>query len=340
MSDSIDNTVDKLNRPIRDLRISVIDRCNFRCPYCMPADKFPENYAFLPRDAWLTFDEIDRLTRMFVAHGASKVRLTGGEPLLRPRLAELVERLALLDGIDDLALTTNGVLLEKQIAELAAAGLHRVNVSIDSLDDEVFRKMSGGRNDRSRVMAGIRATQAAGLAVKLNVVVKRGVNDHTLVPLLRAFRGSGIIVRFIEFMDVGTLNGWDMAHVVPSRELVERIHDEWPLKALEENYHGEVAKRYAFEDGGGEIGFITSVTDPFCGSCGRARLSADGKLYTCLFATDGFDFRTPLRDGASDDELAKLLEDRWKIRTDRYSELRVPAKISRRRKVEMYHIGG
>jgi cyclic pyranopterin phosphate synthase len=340
MSDSIDTTVDKLNRPIRDLRISVIDRCNFRCPYCMPAEKFPENFEFLPRDAWLTFDEIERLTRLFVAYGASKVRLTGGEPLLRPRLGELVERLALLDGIDDLALTTNGVLLEKQIAGLAAAGLHRVNVSIDSLDDEVFRKMSGGRNDRSRVMAGIRATQAAGLAVKLNVVVKRGVNDHTLVPLLRAFRGSGIIVRFIEFMDVGTLNGWDMAHVVPSRELVERIHDEWPLKALEENYHGEVAKRYAFEDGGGEIGFITSVTDPFCGSCGRARLSADGKLYTCLFATDGFDFRTPLRDGASDDELAKLLEGRWKIRADRYSELRVPAKISRRRKVEMYHIGG
>ena len=204
----------------------------------------------------------------------------------------------------------------------------------------VFRVMSGGRNSRSVVMAGIRAAQAAGLTVKLNVVVQRGVNDHTLVPLLRAFRGSGTIVRFIEFMDVGTLNGWEMAHVVPARELVDRINREWPLRALEENYRGEVAKRYEFEDGGGEIGFITSVTDPFCGSCGRARLSAEGKLYTCLFATDGLDLRTPLRDGASDDELAAILTTRWERRDDRYSEQRVSAKISRRRKVEMYHIGG
>ena len=200
--------------------------------------------------------------------------------------------------------------------------------------------MSGGRNSRSVVMGGIRAAQAAGLTVKLNVVVQRGVNDHTLIPLLRAFRGSGTIVRFIEFMDVGTLNGWELAHVVPARELVDRIDREWPLRALEENYRGEVAKRYEFEDGGGEIGFITSVTDPFCGSCGRARLSAEGKLYTCLFATEGLDLRTPLRDGASDDELAEILTTRWKRRDDRYSEQRVPAKISRRRKVEMYHIGG
>lgn len=318
----------------------MIDRCNFRCPYCMPADKFPEHYAFLPRSAWLTFEEIDRLTRLFVANGANKVRLTGGEPLLRPNLAELVRRLAQIEGIDDLALTTNGVLLEKQIPALSEAGLHRVNVSIDSLDDDVFRVMSGGRNSRSVVMAGIRAAQAAGLTVKLNVVVQRGVNDHTLIPLLRAFRGSGTIVRFIEFMDVGTLNGWEMAHVVPARELVDRIDREWPVRALEENYRGEVAKRYEFEDGGGEIGFITSVTDPFCGSCGRARLSAEGKLYTCLFATEGLDLRVPLRDGASDDELTEILKTRWKQRDDRYSEQRVPAKISRRRKVEMYHIGG
>jgi len=340
MSDSNDTVRDKFRRPIRDLRISVIDRCNFRCPYCMPADKFPEHYAFLPRSAWLTFEEIDRLTRLFVANGANKVRLTGGEPLLRPNLAELVRRLAQIEGIDDLALTTNGVLLEKQIPALSEAGLHRVNVSIDSLDDDVFRVMSGGRNSRSVVMAGIRAAQAAGLTVKLNVVVQRGVNDHTLIPLLRAFRGSGTIVRFIEFMDVGTLNGWEMAHVVPARELVDRIDREWPVRALEENYRGEVAKRYEFEDGGGEIGFITSVTDPFCGSCGRARLSAEGKLYTCLFATEGLDLRVPLRDGASDDELTEILKTRWKQRDDRYSEQRVPAKISRRRKVEMYHIGG
>lgn len=306
----------------------------------MPADKFPEHFAFLPRSAWLTFEEIERLTRLFVGNGANKVRLTGGEPLLRPNLAELVKQLAQIEGIDDLALTTNGVLLEKQISALSDAGLHRVNVSIDSLDDDVFRVMSGGRNSRSVVMAGIRAAQSAGMTVKLNVVVQRGVNDHTLVPLLRAFRGSGTIVRFIEFMDVGTLNGWEMAHVVPARELVDRINREWPLRALEENYRGEVAKRYEFEDGGGEIGFITSVTDPFCGSCGRARLSAEGKLYTCLFATDGLDLRTPLRDGASDDELAAILTTRWERRDDRYSEQRVSAKISRRRKVEMYHIGG
>ncbi len=340
MSDPNDTVRDKFNRPIRDLRISVIDRCNFRCPYCMPADKFPEHFAFLPRSAWLTFEEIERLTRLFVGNGANKVRLTGGEPLLRPNLAELVKQLAQIEGIDDLALTTNGVLLEKQISALSDAGLHRVNVSIDSLDDDVFRVMSGGRNSRSVVMAGIRAAQSAGMTVKLNVVVQRGVNDHTLVPLLRAFRGSGTIVRFIEFMDVGTLNGWEMAHVVPARELVDRINREWPLRALEENYRGEVAKRYEFEDGGGEIGFITSVTDPFCGSCGRARLSAEGKLYTCLFATDGLDLRTPLRDGASDDELAAILTTRWERRDDRYSEQRVSAKISRRRKVEMYHIGG
>ena len=340
MSEPNDTVRDKFNRPIRDLRISVIDRCNFRCPYCMPAETFPEHYAFLPRSAWLSHEEIDRLTRLFVANGVNKVRLTGGEPLLRPDLAELVRNLAKIDGIDDLALTTNGVLLEKQIPALSEAGLHRVNVSIDSLDDDVFRKMSGGRNLRSVVVAGIRAAQAAGLIVKLNVVVQRGVNDHTLISLLRAFRGSGVIVRFIEFMDVGTLNGWEMAHVVPARELVDRINSEWPLRALEENYRGEVAKRYEFADGGGEIGFITSVTDPFCGSCGRARLSAEGKLYTCLFATEGLDLRTPLRDGASDDELAEILTSRWTQRDDRYSEQRVPAKISRRRKVEMYHIGG
>ena len=340
MSESNDKPRDKFRRPIRDLRISVIDRCNFRCPYCMPADKFPEHYQFLPREAWLTFEEIEQLTRLFVSFGASKVRLTGGEPLLRPQLPALVERLSAVEGIDDLALTTNGLLLEKQVDGLVAAGLHRVNVSIDSLDDEVFRIMSGGRNVRAEVMAGIRAAQAAGLAIKLNVVVKRGVNDHTLIPLLRAFRGSGIIVRFIEFMDVGTLNGWEMSHVVPARELVTRINDEWPISPLEENYRGEVAKRYAFDDGGGEIGFITSVTDPFCGSCGRARLSADGKLYTCLFATDGLDLRTPMRDGASTEELGEIVASRWRIRDDRYSETRLPAKIGRRRKVEMYHIGG
>jgi cyclic pyranopterin phosphate synthase len=332
---------DKFRRGIRDLRLSVIDRCKFRCAYCMPKDKFPEDYRFLPRKDWLGFAEITRLTRLFQRLGATKVRLTGGEPLLRPQLPELVESLAHLDGIEDLALTTNGALLERLAAPLAAAGLHRVNVSIDSLDDEVFGIMSGGRQARRQTLAGIAAAREAGLPVKLNVVVIKDVNDHTLIPLLEHFRGSGIIVRFIEYMDVGNLNGWEMAQVLPAKELLARIADRWPLEALDSNYHGEVAKRYAFTDGGGEIGFITSVTDPFCGSCERARLSADGKLFTCLFASDGLDLRTPLREGASDDELADIIATRWRRREDRYSEQRVPlTEIGKRKKVEMYHIGG
>ncbi len=334
---------DAFQRPLRDLRISVMDRCNFRCPYCMPREQFHEAYRFLKSSERLSFEEIVRLTRLFVRLGARKLRLTGGEPLLRANLADLIGDLTNIPGVEDVALTTNGVLLARHAAELKAAGLHRITVSVDSLDPGVFARMSGGFGGIDEVLAGIDHALRAGLApIKINAVVQRGVNDHTAVDLVERFRGTGVIVRFIEYMDVGNRNHWQPELVVPSKELVARIGERWPLVPRERNYRGEVAERYAFADGQGEVGFISSVTQPFCGDCSRARLSSDGILYTCLFATHGTSLRDVLRAGASDEELTELIRQIWVARSDRYSELRASLRRSsgEQRKIEMYYIGG
>jgi GTP 3',8-cyclase len=331
---------DRLSRPLRDLRISVIDRCNYRCPYCMPEEVYGDAHEFLPRKDWLTSGELKRLAGLFLKLGVNKLRLTGGEPLLRRDLGDIVRGFAVLDGLEDLALTTNGSRLAARADELKAAGLKRITVSLDSLDPEVFRRMNGNRGDVETVLAGIEAAVAAGFdPVKLNVVVQRGINDHTVLDLLEHFRGTGVIVRFIEYMDVGTRNGWRADQVVSSKALLDKISERWEVAPLDRNYRGEVAKRYAFADGRGEIGFISSVSEPFCGDCHRARLSADGSLYTCLFASRGTDLRGPLRAGASDTDLIGILQNVWRNRRDRYSELRGEA-ISERDRVEMYRIGG
>jgi len=335
--------VDALRRPLHDLRISLLDQCNFRCPYCMPEAEYHAEYEFLRSQQRLTYDEILRVASAAVGLGVSKIRLTGGEPLLDKNLPGLLEGITRLPGLEDLALTTNGMLLAPAAATLAAAGLHRVTVSLDSLDEAVFARMSGGRGNLSRVLAGIDAAEQAGLTpIKINVVVQRGVNDHTVINLLEHFRGSGHIVRLIEFMDVGNRNGWKMQQVVPSRQLLEMVKQRWPLRRIDKNYPGEVARRYKYVDGQGEIGFISSVTEPFCGDCSRARLSADGVLYTCLFATHGTDLRESLRNEADQEELTDILSRIWLQRADRYSELRSPAQAEAhiQRKVEMYRIGG
>ncbi|MPZ99752.1 MAG: GTP 3',8-cyclase MoaA [Dehalococcoidia bacterium] len=331
--------VDTLGRPVHDLRISVTDRCNFRCQYCMPKEVFGPGFAFLPRDQVLSFEEITRLTRIFTGLGVRKARLTGGEPTLRSQLPTLVELLKGIDGLE-VTLTTNGTLLASQAEALAAAGLDRVTVSLDSLDDATFRQMNDMDFPVHLVLEGIEAAARAGLApVKVNAVVRRGVNDHTLLDLARHFRGTGHILRFIEFMDVGTTNGWRMDEVVPASELRDRIDAEFRLEPLDPNYTGEVAQRYRYRDGAGEVGFITSVTQPFCATCTRARLSADGKLYTCLFAAGGTDLREILRSGASDEEVEALLRSTWERRSDRYSELR-SSETAGLPKVEMSYIGG
>ncbi len=332
-------TLDTVGRPLRDLRISVTDRCNFRCTYCMPKSVFGRDYAFLRRDQLLTFEEIARVARVAHGLGVEKVRLTGGEPLLRKDVEKLVAMLAEIPGLD-LTLTTNGSLLPQKARALAAAGLGRVTVSLDSLDDGVFRAMNDVDFPVARVLAGIEAAAEAGLRpVKINMVVKRGVNEDSVLPMARRFKGSGHVVRFIEFMDVGTTNGWRLDDVVPARELVERIDAELPLEPLEPLYRGEVAARYRYRDGGGEIGVIASVTQPFCRDCTRARLSADGRLYTCLFAVRGHDLRALLRAGASDAELERALAGAWAGRGDRYSEIRSENTTGLPR-VEMSYIGG
>ena len=334
--------IDTLGRPMRDLRISVTDRCNFRCTYCMPAEVYGERYRFLPRAELLRFEEIARVTRVLTGFGVRKVRVTGGEPLVRPDLPDLIVMLAKIEGIDDLTLTTNGYLLAEHAQALADAGLRRVTVSLDSLDPTVFGAMNGRGYRPERVLEGIEAAQAAGLGpVKINAVIERGVNDHTAIDLARHFKGTRHIVRFIEFMDVGNLNHWEQTRVVPSAELIARIDAELPIEPIAPNYAGEVAERWRYRDGEGEIGFISSVSEPFCGGCTRIRLSPEGSLYTCLFGSSGADVRGPLRDGASDDDLAALLHDVWTLRADRYSELRSQLLAhGSRRKVEMYQIGG
>ncbi len=336
--------VDRLGRPLRDLRVSVTDRCNFRCPYCMPAEIYGERYAFLPKPELLSFEEIERLTRLFVELGVEKLRITGGEPLLRADLPQLVRKLAAISGLRDLTLTTNGVLLERLAGRLADAGLRRITVSIDSHDENVFQQMSGGRAGPGAVLSGIEAARRAGLApIKLNCVVQRGVNDAGILALARSFQGTGIVLRFIEFMDVGTLNDWNLSQVVTAREILERIDAELPLEPVERGYRGEVASRYRYRDGSGEIGLISSVSQPFCGDCTRGRLTTDGKLVTCLFATGGADLRGPLRAGASDDALRERITAVWRMRTDRYSEERAASTDlsgRARPKLEMYQIGG
>ena len=337
------NPLDKLGRPLHDLRISVMDRCNFRCPYCMPKEKFHENYRFLKSQDRLSFDEIIRLSRLFAALGVRKLRLTGGEPLLRANLADLVGDLTMIPGIEDIALTTNGVLLGQHAVDLHANGLRRVTVSLDTLDPQVFARMSGGFAALDQVLHGIDAAIAAGLTpVKINAVIERGVNDHTALDLVERFRGKPVIVRFIEFMDVGNRNAWRPEMVVPSRELAARILARWPMRPVAENYRGEVAQRWRFDDGAGEVGFISSVSQPFCGACSRARLSSEGKFYTCLFATQGLDLRAAMRAGANDAELENLIRGRWLGRTDRYSELREELRRTEpsAKKIEMYYIGG
>jgi GTP 3',8-cyclase len=329
---------DTHGRPLRDLRISVTDRCNFRCVYCMPKEVFGRDYRFLPRRELLTFEEIERVARVFVSLGVNKLRITGGEPLLRRDLELLVARLAALGDLD-LTLTTNGALLAQKAETLAAAGLTRVTVSLDSLDDEVFRAMNDVDFPVARVLAAIDSAAAAGLPVKVNVVVKRGLNDGSVLDMARRFRGTGHVVRFIEFMDVGATNGWRLDDVVPAAEIVRTIGAEFPLEPVEAAYRGEVAERYRYLDGAGEIGVIASVTQPFCGNCTRARLSADGKLYTCLFAVRGHDLRARLRSESGDDELEAAIRAVWERRTDRYSELRTEDTAALR-KVEMSYIGG
>jgi len=335
----MERVTDTLSRPLRDLRISVTDRCNFRCTYCMPKEAFGRGYGFLPRNELLTFEEIARLARVFAAHGVEKIRLTGGEPLLRRDLERLVEMLARIPGLD-LTLTTNGSMLAKKAQALREAGLTRVTVSLDSLDDEVFRAMNDADFPVESVLAGIEAAAAAGLSpVKVNMVVRRGANEDSILPMARYFRGTGHILRFIEYMDVGHTNGWRMDDVVPAREVVQVIDRELPLEPVEPNYRGEVARRYRYRDGSGEIGLIASVTQPFCGDCTRARLSADGRLYTCLFAVKGFDLRALLRSGATDEELSAAVGAVWGSRADRYSEIR-SSKTAGLPKVEMSYIGG
>jgi GTP 3',8-cyclase len=330
---------DTLGRPVRDLRISVTDRCNFRCVYCMPKEVFGREYRFLERRELLTFEEIERAARIFAELGVNKIRLTGGEPLLRRELERLVEMLAGIPGLD-LTLTTNGSLLPQKAPALADAGLRRVTVSLDSLEDDVFSAMNDVDFPVERVLAGIEAAGAAGLApVKVNMVVKRGLNEDSVLPIARYFHGSGHILRFIEYMDVGHTNGWRLDDVVPATEIVETIDADLPLEPIAPNYPGEVARRYRYRDGGGEIGVIASVTKPFCGACTRARLSAEGRLFTCLFATRGFDVRALLRSGDSDADLTEALAAVWRARADRYSEIRSAGTLDLP-KVEMSYIGG
>ena len=334
-------TLDRLGRPLHDLRISVTDRCNFRCTYCMPKEIFGRDFEFMRREELLSFEEIERVAAAFVRAGVQKLRLTGGEPLLRKGIEDLIGLLGRIEGVEDLTLTTNGSLLARKAPALKAAGLDRVTVSLDSMDDTVFMAMNDVGFPVQNVLDGIEAAASVGLTpVKVNMVVKRGVNETSVVDMARHFRGTGHIVRFIEYMDVGSTNGWRLDDVVSGKEIVASINRTFPLEPIDPNYLGEVAQRYRYLDGEGEIGVITSVTQPFCGDCSRARISAEGKLYTCLFATHGTDFRQLLRGGAMDAELDAAIASVWSRRDDRYSEIRTSQTVEIGRKVEMSYIGG
>ena len=334
---------DMLGRTMRDLRISVTDRCNFRCPYCMPSEIYGERYNFLPKPEILTFEEIIKLTKVFVGVGVRKVRLTGGEPLIRKNIEELVEGISSMAGVEDLTLTTNGFLLADKAQALKKSGLHRITVSLDTIDPAIFKTMNGRGYGPDKVLEGISAAETVGLTpVKVNAVVQKGVNDGRILELARYFRDTSVILRFIEYMDVGNLNKWNSDDVVLASDIVNLIDQEMPLKPLTSNYGGEVASRYGYKDGTGEIGMISSISQPFCGDCTRARISTDGKLVTCLFATNGTDLRALLRDGCTDQELEKAIANVWTKRTDRYSEERAydTRKLESRKKIEMYQIGG
>lgn len=334
------HVLDTFERPLRDLRISVTDRCNFRCTYCMPAEIFHERFKFMPHEQILSFEEITRLTQLITGMGAVKLRLTGGEPLVRQDIDKLVNMLAEIEGVEDLAMTTNAYLLPKFAGKLKEAGLQRLTISLDSLDETVFHQMNGQRASVAKVLEGIQAAKDVGFEkTKINCVVQRGVNEHTIVEMARWAREEGHIVRFIEYMDVGTMNGWKLDEVVPAKEIVEKIDAVFPLERRQRNYASETALRWQYADGAGEIGVIASVTMPFCGDCSRMRLSPEGQIFTCLFATEGVDLKTPLRDGASDDELREIVAGTWQKRDDRYSEMRSDM-TNDREKIEMYYIGG
>ncbi|MDR4901518.1 GTP 3',8-cyclase MoaA [Bacillus mycoides] len=331
---------DSLERPLQDLRISVIDRCNFRCTYCMPAEVFGPDYAFLQEEFLLTFDEIERLARLFISMGVNKIRLTGGEPLLRKDLPKLIARLAKLEGLKDIGLTTNGIHLAKQAKALKDAGLKRVNISLDAIEDHVFQNINGRNVSTKPVLKGIEAAKAAGLEVKVNMVVKKGMNDSQILLMARYFKEQEIQLRFIEFMDVGSTNGWNFEQVIKKEQLIEKINRVYPIEPVKPRYFGEVAKLYRYVGSDAEVGFITSVSESFCSSCTRARISADGKFFTCLFGTKGTDLRTLLRENISDASLLKILQHTWECRTDRYSDERTAESTNKRPKVEMSYIGG
>ncbi|MGS2749708.1 GTP 3',8-cyclase MoaA [Bacillus zanthoxyli] len=331
---------DSLERPLQDLRISVIDRCNFRCIYCMPAEVFGSDYAFLQEEFLLTFDEIERLARLFISMGVNKIRLTGGEPLLRKDLPKLIARLAKLEGLTDIGLTTNGIHLAKQAKALKVAGLKRVNISLDAIEDHVFKKINGRNVSTKPVLKGIEAAKAAGLEVKVNMVVKKGMNDSQILPMAQYFKEQEIQLRFIEFMDVGSTNGWNFEQVITKEQLIEKINRVYRIEPAQPRYFGEVAKVYRYVGSDAEVGFITSVSESFCSSCTRARISADGKFFTCLFGTKGTDLRTLLRENISNASLLKILQHTWEFRKDRYSDERTAESANKRPKVEMSYIGG
>ena len=335
------NIFDKYNRPVRDLRISVTDRCNFRCTYCMPKEVYGEAFKFLPREELLDFDEIEKIAKSFASLGVTKIRLTGGEPLVRKNIEDLISKLSRINGIEDIAMTTNGYLLEPKIDSLLEAGLNRITVSLDAIDEITFKKMSDQDFDVNKVLSAIETANKKGFdQIKINCVVQKGVNEHSILDLINYTKGSNNIVRFIEYMDVGNLNGWELSQVVSIKDILEIIEKEYKVKPLEENYQGEVAKRYILEDYSTEFGFISSVSKPFCSTCTRARITMDGKLVTCLFANGGFDLRKHLRDGCSQKELDKIITGVWLKRNDRYSEIRHKLSTKNHKKIEMFQIGG
>ena len=337
----MENTLDKFNRPVRDLRISVTDRCNFRCTYCMPKEVYGESFKFLPRKELLDFNEIERIAQTFAKLGVNKIRITGGEPLVRKNIEELIQKLSNISGIEDIAMTTNGYLLESKLDSLIQSGLNRITVSLDSIDSKTFKKMSGQNFEVEKVLSAIKSANDKGFKnLKINCVVQKNVNEHSILDLLDYFRDSGNIVRFIEYMDVGNINGWELKDVISVKEILEIIESKYKVKKLKENYQGEVAKRYILKDYSTEFGFISSVSQPFCSTCTRARITMDGKLVTCLFANSSIDLRKPIREGCSSEELDQIIKDVWIKRKDKYSEIRHELTKSNYKKIEMFQIGG